>query len=90
MRKLFHDLGYPQRTLDVLGDNQAALALTRSPLLSARAKHIDIHHHFLRDRVSLGQVKFQYISTDRNVVDCLTKGLSTQLHITCLKGMGMR
>ena len=43
----------------------------------SRAKHIDIRHHFIRERVTDGTVKLKYCRTEDMVVDMLTKGLSS-------------
>ena len=36
------------RKIDVLEDNEGAIALAEHPLSSSRSKHIDVRHHFLR------------------------------------------
>jgi hypothetical protein len=41
-----------------------------------RSKHIEIKYHYVRDMVQKGAVKLQYISTDEQVADVLTKPLS--------------
>ena len=37
------------RKIDVLEDNEKAIALAEYPLSSSRSKHIDVRHHFLRN-----------------------------------------
>jgi len=56
-------------------DNQGAIALAKNPQFHARTKHIDIQHHFVRDKVSEGAVELQYIETENQVADGLTKPL---------------
>jgi hypothetical protein len=41
-----------------------------------RSKHIEIHYHFICDMVQRGALKLQYISTDEQVADVMTKPLS--------------
>ena len=36
------------REIEVLEDNEGAIALANNPLSSGNSKHIDIRHHFLR------------------------------------------
>ncbi len=72
-----------------MGDNQAALKLLSNPISSERSKHIDVQHHFARERVSMGQVRFQYIPTSQMVADCLTKQVPVGKLITCQEGMGV-
>jgi hypothetical protein len=40
-----------------------------------KSKHIEIRYHFIRDKVQRGAMKIQYISTDEQVPDILTKAL---------------
>ena len=100
LRKLFTDLGLdsqgsPARAGELLQpivvdcDNQGAIALLYNPQSTRRSKHIDITHHFARDRVLLRHVDFEYCPTAENVSDCFTKALHPKVFNTCLTGMGI-
>jgi hypothetical protein len=41
-----------------------------------RSKHIEIRYHYIRDMVQKGAVRLQYVATDEQVADVLTKPLS--------------
>jgi hypothetical protein len=41
-----------------------------------RSKHIEIKYYFIRDKVQEGEVKLEYIPTDEQTTDILTKPLS--------------
>jgi hypothetical protein len=56
-------------------DNQSCIKLSENPVFHDRSKHIEIRYHFIRDRIQKGAVKLQYISTDEQVADILTKPL---------------
>lgn len=48
--RLLEDLGQPQEgATKKLCDNRAAIAMTKNPTFHGRTKHIDMHHHFIRD-----------------------------------------
>ena len=57
-------------------NNQGAITLAKNPQFHAYTKHIDIQHHFVQDKVSEGAVKLQYIETENQVADGLTKPLN--------------
>ena len=52
--------------------------MARNPQFHRRAKHIDIKHHFVRERVSDGSIELKYCPTNEMVADILTKGLAHQ------------
>jgi hypothetical protein len=53
LRKLLADLGYPVGTMEIKGDNQAALKLLENPSNMARSKHIDVMHLLLGNELSV-------------------------------------
>ena len=65
----------PLQTVIIYGDNQGAIALAKNPLHHGRAKHIDIQHHWVRGQIADGIVDLQYVPTDKQVADGLTKAL---------------
>jgi hypothetical protein len=67
----------PEVTLPVTiyADNQGAMDLTRTTKHHARTKHIKRAQHWVREAVSHGEVRFEYISTQDNVADLFTKSL---------------
>ncbi len=62
--------------VDIIGDNQGALALVKNPHLHERSKHIDICYHYIRDLHATGKVQVSYIPTSEMKADGLTKPLS--------------
>ena len=57
-------------------DNQSCIKLSENPVFHDRSKHIEMRYHFIRDLVQRGALKFQYICTDEQIVDILTKPLT--------------
>lgn len=54
-----------------------------------RSKHVDIIYNFIRDYVQKGAMKLEYISTDEQVVDVLTKSLPSGKHVHFRDKMGV-
>jgi hypothetical protein len=76
--KLMMDLGYTEekKVMVIQCDNQGAISLTKNPIHHAQTKHIDVQHHFVRERVENGEVRFEYCPIEYMVVDVLTNALS--------------
>jgi hypothetical protein len=56
-------------------DNISAIQLARNPVFHAPSKHIEIHHHFIGERIIQGEVTVSYIKTEDQPADILTKAL---------------
>ncbi|KAI5315074.1 hypothetical protein L3X38_044250 [Prunus dulcis] len=63
-------------------DNLSAIALSFNPVQHQKTKHIEIDVHFVRERVSLKQLSVQFVSSQEQFADILTKGLSGPLFRT--------
>jgi hypothetical protein len=50
--------------------------MTENHVLHDKLKHIEIRYHYIRDMVQRGVVKLQYVGTDEQVANVLTKPLS--------------
>lgn len=89
LRKLFNDLDLHTACIDIKSDSQSAIHMLKNPVISLRSKHIDIVHHFARERVARGEVNFCYIPTDAMVADILTKPVTTTKFKFCRAAMGI-
>ncbi len=76
MRRLLEDIGCSQNQPTVLHiDNQSAIRLIRNPEFHQRTKHIDVKYHFIRDLQESKVIDAQYVCTENQLADLLTKGL---------------
>jgi hypothetical protein len=71
----FADWSNPNCNMLILCDNQSCIKRTENPIFHDRSKHIEIRYHYIRDMVQRGALKLQYISTDEQVANVLTKPL---------------
>ncbi|KAJ9534804.1 hypothetical protein QJQ45_017230 [Haematococcus lacustris] len=70
----------------IMCDNEAALTLVKHPIASARSKHIDVLHHFVRERVARGELVFKFCGSAANVADVFTKALPSVKFEFCKAG----
>jgi len=73
----------------IYGDNQGAIALAKNPQFHARTKHITIQHHFVQEKQTEGKVDLQYIPTEQQVADGLTKALPKDRFIKFRDALGL-
>jgi hypothetical protein len=50
--------------------------MTKNLMFHDKTKHIEIRYHYIRDMVQKGVVKLQYVGTEEQVGNVLTKPLS--------------
>jgi hypothetical protein len=89
LRKLLQDFDISIHTVELFCDNQGAIKLIKHSAASMRTKHIDVLHHFVRERAARGEVQFAYCSTQEMVADSLTKPLPVGKFLYCRDGMGV-
>jgi hypothetical protein len=58
-------------------DNQSAIRLMENLVFHARTKHVEVHYHFIREKVLQEEIEMRQIKTDDQVADLFTKSLST-------------
>lgn len=75
--RLLDELEYPHpiRPLVIYEDSQPAISLVKRPNCEGRTKHIDIRWCFIRQEVSNGSIKIEWIPTYQQAADGLTKNL---------------
>ena len=50
--------------------------MSENPLFHDKSKHIEIKYHYIRDMVQRGALKLQYVATNKQIADVLTKPLA--------------
>ena len=60
-------------------DNVSAMHLACNPATTPNSKHIDIRHHFIRERVERGEFKIVHVRSDLQRADFLTKPLPKEI-----------
>ena len=74
---LLHELRLPSIVPTIHSDNLGVVLLAANPITHSRSKHFELDLHFLRDRVQQHQTHLVHLPGIFEVVDILTKPLST-------------
>ena len=61
----------------ILEDNTACIEMAKNPVISGRNKHMGLKLAYLREQVSNKSVVMEYIKTNQQLADFLTKNLPT-------------
>jgi hypothetical protein len=80
---------HPIRTALIHQDNKGTLDLAKNPRIKSRTKHIDIKHHFLREKLASGQICLRFTPTADMQADILTKPLVVAEFLRQRDSMGM-
>ena len=73
MKQTLNDYGCRFTKIPLLCDNKSAIKLANNPVSHSRTKHIDIHHHFLRDHETKGDIAIYHVSTEKQLADIFIK-----------------
>jgi hypothetical protein len=56
-------------------DNKSTISLVKNPVHHNRSKHIDVRYHLIRECEQIGQIAVEFIRTEEQLGDILTKPL---------------
>ena len=83
LKRILKDLGVPiTDPICIFYDNMSSIYL-------ARTKHIEVHYHFIRERVQAGEIDLQHVSTNLQVADIFTKALGIDKLGQFASGLGL-
>jgi hypothetical protein len=90
LQRFFRDTGFLQDVpMTIYSDNQSCISLSKNPTFHARTKHVEIHHHFVREKIEEGKIDLVFCGTQDMVADVLTKGLTCEKHSRFKEMMGI-
>ena len=90
LRTLATDLGFNiTGPMSIQTDNQSAIAFAHNDQFHPRSKHIDIRHHFVRERIISNEIQVTHCASEDNSADLLTKALARPSHEAQLARIGL-
>ena len=70
-------------------DNQGCISLAKNPTHQFSTKHIDVQHHFTREKLKNREICLKYCLSEDMIVDVLIKPLAKDRNQTLKKAMGL-
>jgi hypothetical protein len=68
-------------SVPLLCDNKSAMKIAKIPVLHSRTKHINIRHHFLREKEANGDIARQNVKSEEQLADIFTKPLNERIFV---------
>ena len=75
MKQTLKDYGIKVKNVPLYFDNESAINFSHNPVRQPKTKHIQIHHHFLRDHVLKGDISIDHANIEDQLADIFTKPL---------------
>ena len=77
MKQMLKDYGIEQETMNIHCDNSNAINILKNLVLHSHTKHIEIPHHFIRDLVEKQVVSLEFVPTEQQSANIITKPLDS-------------
>ncbi|GKA31478.1 zinc finger, CCHC-type containing protein [Tanacetum coccineum] len=71
-------------------DSAATLAKAYSQMYNGKSRHLGVRHIMIRELITNGVISIEFVRSQQNLADHLTKGLARDLIIKSAKGMGLK
>ena len=75
LQQLHQEMGGEKKPIQIIEDNQAAIAIAKNQVHYSREKHTDVQHHLIQEEVNSRHISVTYCPTKQVVVGILTKCL---------------
>ena len=77
LKQLIEDLHQPiEYQVRIFYDNLSSIRLAENSVFHARTKHIEVHYHYIREKVLEGEIIMVPTKTEEQTADILTKSLN--------------
>ena len=90
LKQLMEDLHQPTKyQVRIFYDNLSSIRLAENPIFHARTKHIEVHYHYIREKVIEGEIIIVSTKTEEQTADILTKSLNKAKFEKFREALGM-
>ncbi|KAM6553280.1 hypothetical protein CsatB_014042 [Cannabis sativa] len=84
LKGLMKELNLLKGVPTVYSDSQSCIFLCKNPMFHDRLKHIEIKYHFIRDKVTQGEIDIEKVPTEDNPADMGTKIVTLNKFTHCM------
>ena len=70
-------------------DNKSTINIAHNPVQHDRTKHVEVNRHFIKEKLESGSICTPYVPTHGQLVDILTKGLTSSSFQKVTSKLGM-
>ncbi|KAD5961709.1 hypothetical protein E3N88_13182 [Mikania micrantha] len=80
----------PISPISIRCDSVATLAKAYNQVYNGKSRHLGVRHNMIRDLITNGVISLEFVKTQQNLADHLTKGFCRDLVHKSAKGMGLK
>ncbi|GJS84257.1 zinc finger, CCHC-type containing protein [Tanacetum coccineum] len=80
----------PIAPISICYDSAATLAKAYSQMYNGKSRHLGVRHSMIRELITNGVISIEFVRSQQNLADHLTKGLARDLVIKSAEGMGLK
>ena len=79
LKRLLSKIGFPpNREMNLFCDNKAAIDISQNLVLHDRTKYVEVDRHFIKQNLEGKMVWFPFVKSEDQLVDILTKAVSSK------------
>ncbi|CAM8928284.1 unnamed protein product [Rhodiola kirilowii] len=93
LKNMIHEIPLCERPISPIlihCDSAAALAKVYSHVYNGKSRHLGVRHSAVRELITHGVISVDFVKSQQNLADHLTKGLVRELINKSVKGMGLK
>ncbi|GJT22920.1 zinc finger, CCHC-type containing protein [Tanacetum coccineum] len=90
LRNLVYEIPLWMSTISIRCDSAATLAKAYSQVYNGKSRHLGVRHSMIRELIMNGVISVEFVRTQLNLADHLTKGLARDLVRKATIGMGLK